>query len=171
MFPTFLLLLTVNSKKTSLVRDCKFGAIFCKYQWFNISSTFLMSFALLLHIYSLCLCRNLSNIHALFFSDYNPFLFGNRETDENSYRKMAISKRKILIVNPWVCIAISFMLENLALSDRFSQSFHMGTLSAGICGQSQMHRCILQHLTTCARQWHVSTCFIVGTGEVFFILI
>lgn len=44
------------------------------------------------------------DIKALFPSDYNPFYagFGNRDTDELSYKKMGIPKGKIFIINPKV---------------------------------------------------------------------
>ncbi|XP_052173080.1 phosphatidate phosphatase PAH1 [Diospyros lotus] len=44
----------------------------------------------------------LEDIKALFPPDYNPFYagFGNRDTDELSYRKMGIPKGKIFIINP-----------------------------------------------------------------------
>ncbi|XAR69001.1 Phosphatidate phosphatase [Bertholletia excelsa] len=44
----------------------------------------------------------LEDIKALFPSDYNPFYagFGNRDTDELSYRKIGIPKGKIFIINP-----------------------------------------------------------------------
>ncbi|KAF7830636.1 phosphatidate phosphatase PAH2-like isoform X1 [Senna tora] len=44
----------------------------------------------------------LEEIKALFPSDYNPFYagFGNRDTDEISYRKVGIPKGKIFIINP-----------------------------------------------------------------------
>lgn len=44
------------------------------------------------------------DIRALFPSDYNPFYagFGNRDTDELSYRKIGIPKGKIFIINPKV---------------------------------------------------------------------
>lgn len=46
----------------------------------------------------------LQDIRALFPSDYNPFYagFGNRDTDELSYRKIGIPKGKIFIINPKV---------------------------------------------------------------------
>ncbi|TKY62220.1 Phosphatidate phosphatase PAH1 [Spatholobus suberectus] len=48
----------------------------------------------------------LEDIKRLFPSDYNPFYagFGNRDTDELSYRKIGIPKGKIFIINPKVCI-------------------------------------------------------------------
>jgi len=47
----------------------------------------------------------LQDIKRLFPSDYNPFYagFGNRDTDELSYRKIGIPKGKIFIINPKVC--------------------------------------------------------------------
>lgn len=44
------------------------------------------------------------DIKALFPSDYNPFYagFGNRDTDELSYKKIGIPKGKIFIINPKV---------------------------------------------------------------------
>lgn len=46
----------------------------------------------------------MQDIKALFPPDYNPFYagFGNRETDELSYRKIGIPKGKIFIINPKV---------------------------------------------------------------------
>jgi phosphatidate phosphatase PAH1 len=46
------------------------------------------------------------DIKALFPSDYNPFYagFGNRETDELSYKKIGIPKGKIFIINPKVSL-------------------------------------------------------------------
>ncbi|ERN12236.1 phosphatidate phosphatase PAH1 isoform X1 [Amborella trichopoda] len=51
----------------------------------------------------------LEDIRALFPSDYNPFYagFGNRETDEISYRKVGIPKGKIFIINPKGEVAIN----------------------------------------------------------------
>ena len=48
----------------------------------------------------------LQDIRKLFPSDYNPFYagFGNRDTDELSYKKMGIPKGKIFIINPKVFI-------------------------------------------------------------------
>ncbi|XP_068644278.1 phosphatidate phosphatase PAH1-like [Aristolochia californica] len=50
----------------------------------------------------------LEDIRALFPSDYNPFYagFGNRDTDEISYRKIGIPKGKIFIINPKGEVAI-----------------------------------------------------------------
>lgn len=47
------------------------------------------------------------DIKALFPSDYNPFYagFGNRDTDELSYKKMGIPKGKIFIINPKVSLS------------------------------------------------------------------
>ncbi|KAF3586426.1 hypothetical protein F2Q69_00032110 [Brassica cretica] len=44
----------------------------------------------------------LEDIRKLFPKDYNPFYagFGNRDTDELSYRKLGIPKGKIFIINP-----------------------------------------------------------------------
>lgn len=51
----------------------------------------------------------LEDIKALFPPDYNPFYagFGNRDTDELSYRKIGIPKGKIFIINPKGEVAIS----------------------------------------------------------------
>lgn len=57
--------------------------------------------------YNSCSKSNiLQDIKRLFPSDYNPFYagFGNRDTDELSYRKIGIPKGKIFIINPKVCI-------------------------------------------------------------------
>jgi len=51
------------------------------------------------------------DIKALFPSDYNPFYagFGNRDTDELSYKKMGIPKGKIFIINPKVlCLTVYY---------------------------------------------------------------
>lgn len=47
---------------------------------------------------------NVQDIRKLFPTDYNPFYagFGNRDTDELSYRKLGIPKGKIFIINPKV---------------------------------------------------------------------
>ncbi|KAK1312898.1 hypothetical protein QJS10_CPA07g00300 [Acorus calamus] len=51
----------------------------------------------------------LEDIRALFPSDHNPFYagFGNRDTDELSYRKIGIPKGKIFIINPKGEVAIN----------------------------------------------------------------
>lgn len=51
----------------------------------------------------------LEDIKKLFPSDYNPFYagFGNRDTDELSYRKIGIPKGKIFIINPKGEVAIN----------------------------------------------------------------
>ncbi|KAM1798514.1 hypothetical protein ACFX12_032575 [Malus domestica] len=51
----------------------------------------------------------LEDIKKLFPADYNPFYagFGNRDTDELSYRKIGIPKGKIFIINPKGEVAIS----------------------------------------------------------------
>ncbi|CAM8976928.1 unnamed protein product [Rhodiola kirilowii] len=55
----------------------------------------------------------LQDIKALFPSDYNPFYagFGNRDTDELSYRKIGIPKGKIFIINPKGEVAISHRID------------------------------------------------------------
>ncbi|KAM7464110.1 hypothetical protein LguiA_032231 [Lonicera macranthoides] len=55
----------------------------------------------------------LEDIKALFPSDYNPFYagFGNRDTDELSYRKIGIPKGKIFIINPKGEVAISYRID------------------------------------------------------------
>lgn len=52
----------------------------------------------------------MQDIKRLFPSDYNPFYagFGNRDTDELSYRKIGVPKGKIFIINPKVCILDSY---------------------------------------------------------------
>lgn len=52
----------------------------------------------------------LQDIKALFPPDYNPFYagFGNRDTDELSYRKIGIPKGKIFIINPKVVLVHRF---------------------------------------------------------------
>ncbi|XP_049932328.1 phosphatidate phosphatase PAH1-like [Nymphaea colorata] len=53
-------------------------------------------------------------IRALFPSDYNPFYagFGNRDTDELSYRKIGIPKGKIFIINPKGEVAIDNCVDS-----------------------------------------------------------
>ncbi|KAK7279420.1 hypothetical protein RJT34_24472 [Clitoria ternatea] len=55
----------------------------------------------------------LEDIKRLFPSDYNPFYagFGNRDTDELSYRKIGIPKGKIFIINPKGEVAISQRID------------------------------------------------------------
>uniref|UniRef100_A0A0E0DSK0 phosphatidate phosphatase n=1 Tax=Oryza meridionalis TaxID=40149 RepID=A0A0E0DSK0_9ORYZ len=55
----------------------------------------------------------LEDIKALFPSDYNPFYagFGNRDTDELSYKKMGIPKGKIFIINPKGEVAINSSID------------------------------------------------------------
>lgn len=56
----------------------------------------------------------LQDIRRLFPPDYNPFYagFGNRDTDELSYRKIGIPKGKIFIINPKVCISIDISSQH-----------------------------------------------------------
>ncbi|KAK4776068.1 hypothetical protein SAY87_024029 [Trapa incisa] len=55
----------------------------------------------------------LEDIKALFPSEYNPFYagFGNRDTDELSYRKIGIPNGKIFIINPKGEVAISHRID------------------------------------------------------------
>ncbi|OIT40489.1 PREDICTED: phosphatidate phosphatase PAH1-like isoform X1 [Nicotiana attenuata] len=55
----------------------------------------------------------LEDIKALFPADYNPFYagFGNRDTDELSYRKIGIPKGKIFIINPKGEVAINHQID------------------------------------------------------------
>ncbi|XP_022745799.1 phosphatidate phosphatase PAH1 isoform X2 [Durio zibethinus] len=55
----------------------------------------------------------LEDIKRLFPSDHNPFYagFGNRDTDELSYRKIGIPKGKIFIINPKGEVAISHFID------------------------------------------------------------
>ncbi|KAK8611278.1 hypothetical protein V6N13_131334 [Hibiscus sabdariffa] len=55
----------------------------------------------------------LEDIKKLFPSDYNPFYagFGNRDTDELSYRKIGIPKGKIFIINPKGEVAVSHCID------------------------------------------------------------
>ncbi|KAJ0983945.1 hypothetical protein J5N97_002301 [Dioscorea zingiberensis] len=55
----------------------------------------------------------LEDIRALFPSDYNPFYagFGNRDTDELSYKKIGIPKGKIFIINPKGEVAINHCID------------------------------------------------------------
>ncbi|TVU23205.1 hypothetical protein EJB05_30194 [Eragrostis curvula] len=50
---------------------------------------------------------------ALFPSDYNPFYagFGNRDTDELTYKKMGIPKGKIFIINPKGEVAVNSSVD------------------------------------------------------------
>ncbi|CAJ1896234.1 unnamed protein product [Sphenostylis stenocarpa] len=56
----------------------------------------------------------LEDIRRLFPSDYNPFYagFGNRDTDELSYRKIGIPKGKIFIINPKGEVATSHRIDS-----------------------------------------------------------
>ncbi|XP_057722492.1 phosphatidate phosphatase PAH1-like [Arachis stenosperma] len=56
----------------------------------------------------------LEDIKRLFPADYNPFYagFGNRDTDELSYRKIGIPKGKIFIINPKGEVAISQRIDS-----------------------------------------------------------
>ncbi|KAG5582930.1 hypothetical protein H5410_053557 [Solanum commersonii] len=55
----------------------------------------------------------LEDIKALFPQDYNPFYagFGNRDTDEFSYRKIGIPKGKIFIINPKGEVSINNQID------------------------------------------------------------
>ncbi|CAI9780145.1 unnamed protein product [Fraxinus pennsylvanica] len=55
----------------------------------------------------------LEDIKALFPADYNPFYagFGNRDTDELSYRRIGIPKGKIFIINPKGEVAINHRID------------------------------------------------------------
>ncbi|CAN4121653.1 unnamed protein product [Withania somnifera] len=55
----------------------------------------------------------LEDIKALFPPDYNPFYagFGNRDTDELSYRKIGIPEGKIFIINPKGEVAINHQID------------------------------------------------------------
>lgn len=55
----------------------------------------------------------LEDIKALFPPDYNPFYagFGNRDTDELTYRKIGIPKGKIFIINPKGEVAINHRID------------------------------------------------------------
>lgn len=55
----------------------------------------------------------LEDIKSLFPPDYNPFYagFGNRDTDELSYRKIGIPKGKIFIINPKGEVAINHRID------------------------------------------------------------
>ncbi|KAF7818550.1 phosphatidate phosphatase PAH1 [Senna tora] len=59
------------------------------------------------------LFREGEDIKRLFPSDHNPFYagFGNRDTDEISYRKIGIPKGKIFIINPKGEVAISHRID------------------------------------------------------------
>ncbi|KAK2983999.1 hypothetical protein RJ640_024213 [Escallonia rubra] len=61
-----------------------------------------MNYAFRFSYQPLIKCDIIQDIKALFPSDYNPFYagFGNRDTDELSYRKIGIPKGKIFIINP-----------------------------------------------------------------------
>uniref|UniRef100_A0A803PIG3 LNS2/PITP domain-containing protein n=1 Tax=Cannabis sativa TaxID=3483 RepID=A0A803PIG3_CANSA len=53
------------------------------------------------------------DIKKLFPNDYNPFYagFGNRDTDELSYRKIGIPKGKVFVINPKGEVAISHRID------------------------------------------------------------
>ncbi|XP_078447052.1 lipin family protein [Wolffia australiana] len=55
----------------------------------------------------------LEDIRALFPSDYNPFYagFGNRDTDELSYRKIGIPRGKVFIINPKGEVAVNHSID------------------------------------------------------------
>ncbi|KAL6011195.1 hypothetical protein ACLOJK_001640 [Asimina triloba] len=55
----------------------------------------------------------LQDIRALFPADHNPFYagFGNRDTDELSYRKIGIPKGKIFIINPKGEVAVNHSID------------------------------------------------------------
>lgn len=55
----------------------------------------------------------LEDIKALFPPDYNPFYagFGNRDTDELTYKKIGIPKGKIFIINPKGEVAINHRID------------------------------------------------------------
>ncbi|KAJ8533959.1 hypothetical protein K7X08_007283 [Anisodus acutangulus] len=55
----------------------------------------------------------LEDIKALFPHDHNPFYagFGNRDTDEFSYRKIGIPKGKIFIINPKGEVSINHQID------------------------------------------------------------
>ncbi|MCD7464036.1 hypothetical protein HAX54_051955 [Datura stramonium] len=55
----------------------------------------------------------LEDIKALFPQDHNPFYagFGNRDTDEFSYRKIGIPKGKIFIINPKGEVSINHQID------------------------------------------------------------
>ncbi|XP_022859166.1 phosphatidate phosphatase PAH1-like [Olea europaea var. sylvestris] len=55
----------------------------------------------------------LEDIKALFPADYNPFYagFGNRDTDELSYRRIGIPEGKIFIINPKGEVAINHRID------------------------------------------------------------
>ncbi|XP_055809270.1 phosphatidate phosphatase PAH1-like isoform X2 [Solanum dulcamara] len=55
----------------------------------------------------------LEDIKVLFPQDYNPFYagFGNRDTDEFSYRKIGIPKGKIFIINPKGEVSINNQID------------------------------------------------------------
>ncbi|KAK6140342.1 hypothetical protein DH2020_025906 [Rehmannia glutinosa] len=59
------------------------------------------------------LYREGEDIKALFPPDYNPFYagFGNRDTDELSYRRIGIPKGKIFIINPKGEVAINHRVD------------------------------------------------------------
>lgn len=73
---------------------------------FVISSIYFVFIEILQILISLLLVYHWfeQDIKALFPSDYNPFYagFGNRDTDELSYKKIGIPKGKIFIINPKV---------------------------------------------------------------------
>ncbi|KAK3006705.1 hypothetical protein RJ639_017802 [Escallonia herrerae] len=72
-----------------------------------------MNYAFRFSYQPLIKCYIMQDIKALFPSDYNPFYagFGNRDTDELSYRKIGIPKGKIFIINPKGEVAISHRID------------------------------------------------------------
>lgn len=66
-------------------------------------------------MYSMGSNSYMQDIKRLFPSDYNPFYagFGNRDTDELSYRKIGIPKGKIFIINPKVLIFTNLFIISI----------------------------------------------------------
>lgn len=104
------------------------------------------------------------DIRALFPSDYNPFYagFGNRDTDELSYRKIGIPKGKIFIINPKVFF---HLLHHADEHWKFSFVLNYTSKLAGRGGYQSLHWCEVIHLLAQTCEWYVPTHFIGWAGE------
>lgn len=94
-------------KSTTRIQNCLFRGKIAKKVKPKLKSEHVW-LALDLFLLTVVICDNhiLQDIKKLFPSDYNPFYagFGNRDTDELSYRKIGIPKGKIFIINPKVIV-------------------------------------------------------------------
>lgn len=98
-----------NKKSTSWVQDCMFRGKYRRSSLITgcILGTFTKHWIILSDILLYMMQYHImQDIRKLFPSDYNPFYagFGNRDTDELSYRRIGIPKGKIFIINPKVFI-------------------------------------------------------------------